>query len=666
MKFLKYIYPAIVLLMAGGCSEENQFPSRSDITVEDDCIRLDVSLNVAAIKGAQTRGFSDTPDYSKLKLYVFEFSDEGNPRSNALSENYTDSISDYAVNAGDRDIHFTLTLRKHDTPRILHFIATEDQDLQFTPNYEGYMIPSIQTSDGTPAYWHRIVFPNGYGEYDASGEKFTPYETLTADLEHIPMISNFAKVSLTSTAADFTYEGFALLNRPVGGTVCPWNIDKAEFPEFLNGKNILDYDVISENYQGYWPYNPEASSFTDRSAADATFDTDDRFMYERPNSSLYTPVVIMKGRRAGDTESSYYKIDLGRKNENNLFEYYDILRNFEYSINVTQVGAQGYATPQDAMNGVVYNNFSFDVNTRNMLNVSDGNDMLRVNQTTFVVTQDDQTDIELLFKYNKDIKNANTLSNGDIKFIVDEGTAIESVDYGTTDNADGWRTVSIKTVNPDGVRKEGSIVVYDPATGLGRTITIIVRNPWLYTSAGVWGGNYNYYSQFIANVEEREQWNGYVSSNAELGQPLTVRFHIPDDIPEAMFPMTFTFESDRQNIENNKVGNLVVEYGPGYFNSDETTIKYTKTVTWADYNSQLVDGNEQGTIVDDDNDGVTNHVVRARFQTIAQIEEGQTTLIRVYNPYMRVSATAESPYLEVSFQGKEGTAPDYESGAVSE
>ena len=89
----------------------------------------------------------------------------------------------------------------------------------------------------------------------------------------------------------------------------------------------------------------------------------------------------------------YYKLDLGKADDSNLFQFYDILRNFEYAITVRQIDADGYTTAEAALNGVVYNNFSFDVNTRNMANVSDGDNMLWVNQTTFVVTSPDETTI---------------------------------------------------------------------------------------------------------------------------------------------------------------------------------------------------------------------------------------------------------------------------------
>lgn len=658
MKILRYIFPILTLISLGSCSDELQSVGEPAGEEGGNTIKVDVTLNVADIAAASSRAFTDKPDYSDLKLQVVEYVLASGPLDgNMFTTNYTDSIKNITTN-GDGDVHFSIVLNKTDEPRVLNFIATP-KDVELTVPYglEGTSVPGLTLTDQTPAYWQRVEFPDGYGVYDSEG-KWTTNEQVQGKLTHVPMIRNFAKVSLrVADGAGFTLEGFALLNRPAVGTVAPWNTTTMEFPTFLSGDKLLSYSDINATYHGRSPGN----QVIEADPATATYNTEAKYLYERPQSSINNPVVIMRGRRNGATASTYYKIDLGYKDENNLFRYYNILRNFEYAITVNAVGADGYDTPQAAMDGVVFNNFSFDINTRQMLNVSNGRDMLWVNQTTFVVTNADQREITLRYRYKKNISNSGgTASNGDIRFLdLETGEAIDNITYGTSDDNDGWRQVTITTPIPTSDRKMQEFVVYDPTTGLGRTITIVVRTPWFYTNAGVWGGNYNYYDQFIFNEKEREEWNGFVSSSTTIGQPLTVRFHIDDNIPEALFPLTFTFESDRQNIENNKIGNLVVVSGPSFFDASKTTIKYVKTVTWADYNSELTHENQTATIVDDDNDGITSHVVRARFQTILPISTEQWTTIYVYNPYIRVQGS-ESDYLEVRFRGKEGTAPDYD------
>lgn len=51
-----------------------------------------------------------------------------------------------------------------------------------------------------------------------------------------------------------------------------------------------------------------------------------------------------------------------------------------------------------------------------------------------------------------------------------------------------------------------------------------------------------------------------------------------------MFPLEFTIESDKQNIENAASGNAVVGMGPSLWPTvTDSRIKYTKTISWLDY-----------------------------------------------------------------------------------
>lgn len=664
IKILKNIFAILSLYAVVACSEDIHIPKNSDILDLGDKISVDISLNVADLTEVSTRAFSEDPDYEDLKLYAIEFKydEAGGPLSDgsAITKIYTDSIANETLNADDGDIHFNITLDKIDEPRVLHLIAVPksvDLNIPYELSLEGSVISTIRVENSTPAYWQRIVFPKGYGSFSGSENKWTTNETEMEKLQHVPMLRNFAKISLEVSASNFELEGFAVLNQPRAGYVAPWDAKTDTFANFLNADNSMrSYDEIDEEYKGNTPGNLVAN--IDANIA-TTADDKPKYLYERPNSSINFPLIILRGHRA-DGVTMYYKLDLGRSVNNDPFKFYDILRNFEFAIDVTKIEANGYETAQEAYEGVVFNNFSFDVNTNKMLNVSNGEDMLWVNQTTFVVTNPDQTEITFLYRYRTGItsEGGGVNANGSVQLLgLETGEAIDSIIYGG-DNSSGWRQVTIITPEPTTARRVQEFVVYNPTSGLGRTIRIVVRSPWFYTNAGVWGGNYNFYQQFIDNEEAREEWNGYVSSDTG-NQPLTVRFHIDDNIPEALFPLKFTFESDRQNIQNNYVGNLLVEYGSSYFDDTKTALKYVKTVTWADYNSELTQDNETGTIVDDDSDGITSHVVRARFLTMLPIVAGETTKIRIYNEYNRVQGDPE-PYLEVSFVGKEGQAPNYD------
>lgn len=649
----------VLVLCWAGCTD-NQSDWKDNLGNEGKTFSLDITLNVADISAVQSRAFSESPDYEGLKLYILEFDKKGNPLSNPLSNDLTGSIKEPSLNS-DGDIHFKLTLNKTSESKVLHFIALP-QDVALNLSLEGgnftegTLIPALQVSNSTPAYWQRVEFPLGYGSFDVSNN-WTPATYLEEKLSHVPMIRNFAKISLAAAdGKEFTIEGFALVNQPTKGTVAPWNPETGSFPSFLDGENKMqEYATIDAAYEGYWPFDP-VTDVGNKTPVEADFTPASKYLYERPMSSVNNLYIIVKVKRAANGPSMYYKLDLGKPTNTTPFEYYDILRNFEYAVTIGDVEADGYATIGDAMNGVVFNNLSFDVNTRQMLNVSNGHAMLWVNQATFVVTNDGETTIHFKYRYKTDINNnGGTVSNGALKFPgLEPGDAIESVTHGTTDDADGWREVTIITKNPTPTRVSQEFIIYDPNTGLGRTINIIVRNPWNYMDPALYGVVYDTYDQYKTARDSHGDWANNVSSTS-AGQPVTVSFKIDDNIPEAMFPLEFVFEANPQNIENNKTGNLLVKTEASYFGSvNQPTIKYVKTVTWADYNSELSEDNPTGTKVTDG--GSTFHFVRARFLTIQSVS-GTTNRLRVYNPYMRVQG-GTNDYLDFTYSAKDEEGPD--------
>ncbi len=668
------------MLAVTACSDDVTLPDVPAV-VSGDKIEVDISLNVADITPARSRAFSDKPAYDKLKLYVLEFELRGDdPIGNPMSHNYNleegeiteEEVKNDIDNNGD--IHFKITLAKTDQPRVLHFIAVPaGTDLQIGSQNEGLLIPSLSVGNETPAYWHRMEFPRGYGTYDAK-EEFTQHEDLKSRLEHIPMLCNFARITMNvnieAGGNAFTLEGFDVINLPAKGTVAPWNSEKSLFPDFVSGNTLVSYATISASYSGYWPFDPTTADITNRTPVESRFTIADKYLYERPHASLYNPVIIMKGHKQGGS-TMYYKLDMGAKNNDKLFDFYNVLRNFSYDITVTKVEADGYATAQEALDGVVYNNLSFDVNTRQMQTISDGANMLGVNSTTFVVTKDDETVIKFLYRFKTDIRNnGGTVNNettengGRIAFKdLVTGEAIKSIVYAPDDDADGWREITITTYPPTGDRKAQDFIIYDTETGLGRTIRIVVRNPWEYIDPTLYGVNYDTYDQYLTAQSDYSQWKNVVSSQA-IGQPLTIGFMLANDIPEALFPLRFVFEANPQNIQNNYNGNLVVNTSESLFdNVSHNTIQYIKTVTWADYNTQLSKDNPTGVKVTLDN-GTVQHFVRARFLTIVAPTNAQTNTIRVYSPYIQVRTGSDGnptydKYLDLTYTVNTATAgPD--------
>lgn len=650
------------------CSDEPAQVNQGGVIDKGDEFTVDLSLDISDMKPTMTRALDENPVYEKLKLYVVEFEKKGGPLDgNTLSHVY--EPDEETVNPEDGDKHFTLTLKKTEDAKVLHLIAVPNTvDLNIPFGLEGEVIPSLTVSNGNDAYWQRLEFPKGYGVQD--GDSWTLNDGVTTQFDHVPMIRNFAKVTVSSKAEDFNFEGFVIVNTPKVATVAPWNSTNMTFPKFLNDKKeMLDADL---GYPGYFPFD-NVNEVNTSSPKEGEFDYSVKYLYERPSSSINNTYIIIKGNRGGS--SMYYKLDIGMNDGNNIFKYHNILRNFWYEINLNSVRSNGYSSIEEAMRGVVYNNFSFDVNTRQMINISDGTKMIWVNKTTFVVNDVDSTTVNFQYRFDDDITKPG-YNTGKLEFI-DQATgeiiSHENISrlsdgvitsWGSPSNigteGEGWKQTQLKTIDPTGNRKSYTFIAYDPESGIGRTIEVIVRQPWEYKDLGVWGGNYNTRKQFINEDYPKKTWEGFVSTDSP-GQPLTVVFTIDNDLPESIFPLTFTLEAEQQNIENNKIGTLVVSSGDSFFEGQKSSrIKYVKTVSWTEYNTELTLKNITGTKVTHD-DGTVLHRVRCRFLTIMAIEDNIERRIRIHNDYIKQIEEdgSYSTYGEVSFKGKSGIAPNW-------
>lgn len=652
LKYLRNIAITTVSCLAAACSQgEMPLPMSPDSgTGEDvDCFTLSASISVPAPDVAPTRAFGDTPDYSGLKLYAIEFecSNADDPSQNVLLNIYESGSEITNETAGQDIVNFNILLNKSEAARVLHLVAVPNSvNLEIGYGTEAYVIPSLYTSGNSEAYWKRIVFENGYGIQDETSGWQTS-DAAKAKLTRVPMLRNFARISVDNVAQGFSFSGFAVLNVSDRGSVAPWNYSQGKFPEFLNADNSMkSYSVISEdNYSGYLP---AGWTLTDYNAG--AFTTEAKYIYERPfpQNNLDRTVLIVRGRRNGDTADTYYKVDLGTADNNGIFNYYNLLRNIDYHVKIKEVGASGYPTSEQAEEGVVYNNFAFDVDTRTLTNISDGDNILFVNFTSAVITQADQTSLEFKYRY-RPVNNSGVYNNDAITLLgLEPGSVIQSVDDSDKSNdGDGWRTVKITTFNPTDDVKTQSFTLVDQATGLGRTITLILRNPWQLNDPEEFAGRFTWTYPTETQAAERRGKAGYKTLRY-----LTVFFNLPDELPEAMFPLTFTVESNRQDIENDPVGNLLVVSGASMFVPGATRIQYEKTVTWREYNEEKTQENPNNTIVTL-SDGRKIHRVRCRFVTTTEVPQGVNSLIsnvRIRNPYF--------DQVEVSFERSYGTIFD--------
>lgn len=639
MKRLKYIFPAVLTaLLAAGCSdqavEQPDVPALEETATE---ITVTASMTVDNLPVVESRAFGDTPG-AGLTVNVFEFTGGADFSNRFLVRKYPATVTSATTAANNGvDVNFTFTLQKTSEARVLHFVVAPE-DLNASYGSVAAVLQSLSVSGDADAYWGRVDFPQGYctRTVNAEGKEiYNPIDGLAEKLKSIPVIRNFAKISVTENLPDFELTGFELVNVPTAGTVAPWDIAGQAIPTMLNGKAMLPYATVSANYHGI--LSPQATigqteRMYNKGEWTPTFASrEPQYMYEHPYEEGRRTYVIVAGRYKGSTEVTYYKIDLGHEEgAQHIFRNYDILRNYHYAVTITDVWREGYPTVKEAMERTVFNNLSASTETRDMTSLSDGTDLIGVNTTKFVVTKAGE---ELVFKckYTANVNtNGGTTANDQLTFIgLEDGPIINGAPVKSVDGDSIVYTISTKA--PSDIPQEQTFTVVG-RNGLGRTITLLSHTPWLMKNIQTFKGSENERPTITAEAD--------TIIGTAMGDALTVYFDLPDGMSSAWFPLQFILESNRQNIENNSAANstLVVTTGQSLWTEiTDSRVGYIKTVTYDQY--QYQSDADNNILVNEKN---TTHTVRCRFRTTLALSSlpgspTQTvTNVRISNPYFKM------------------------------
>ncbi len=637
-KYISYIMMMGVLLANSSCSQEElalECPEQPQVV--GDTFTITGSLDVPDIVAAGTRALGETPG-SNLKLTLLEFT-KGTDATNSYIRNVYQALLIDATNTTGQ-VRFTVTLNSTNEPRILHLMLSREYVSVVNFGSEASLLPTIVTND--EAYWNRLEFDNGFVTTTNADGSETLDASVVTKLTNVPMIRNFAKITVEEKDDNFELFGFKLVSVPTSGTIAPFNMGEMTIPQLLGSNDhMIEYSDASQIYKGIMPGNVgfSNSETTVRginnfqhgsNTANVLWSRSAQYIFEHPFNSLNYTYMIVQGRYYGsgvsnpDTRIDYYKIDLGETNNTDgLFGFYDILRNYNFNVVINSVHSTGAATPSEAIDHPPYNNISSYVETLTMPNVSDGENMLFVNKTSFVFTnQEPQT---FLYRYLTNIHGTNpTASNNAVQISegLKTGSVINSYTQTTYTDESGteWVAIKITPNEPTAQYQSQSFTVFD-GNGLGRTINLVLHTPWTMSNGNVYAGSYN---QRPGTITQN------VVSNAS-GQDFTVYFDLPDGLGEEMFPLQFQLEANPQDMENNPIGTLVVSTGPSLFtaNNGAPAISYIKTVSWKEYNYLYSSegSNEVGTSSN------TNHTVRCRFRTINACTSGQQTQVIIHNPY---------------------------------
>ncbi|NLC03510.1 MAG: hypothetical protein GX787_04425 [Tissierellia bacterium] len=376
---------------------------------------------------------------------------------------------------------FTANLLSSTNKRTVHFICNYDElrGVQMAGSNEAGIVAQLSTDKTT--FWARRELEDGISATSFSSNP-------------IALLRNQAKISVVNEVNDenkFVINGFAIHNRPEKGTIAPFS---------SSGK--FDIGAINE---------PSGLKLVPAKESDINSTEPEKLLFERRNrgASDITTVII----KAEYYDKPYfYKIDLIYKDNNNTIQSYNIERNYHYVVRINNVMAAGFDSFSDALEGASNNNAALDPIIEKYPIISDGESKLEVEKTLIIATKPGEN-ISVGAKFYPDV-DSNVFNNSEVSvtLVEDEGDpSINSLQYNKVTG-----TITAKASNKVGANLVSLIQVRKGS--LARTIRVVLRTPFSFDPI---------------RINDRNP--GVINDIQNF--PTQLRFLIPTDFPEELFPL---------------------------------------------------------------------------------------------------------------------------------
>ena len=645
MKRLLYIILSLVLTIS--CTKEPLDGIRSDLQNGADKVLIDFSVQIHDPSVA-TKALAETPKLRNLMVAVFD-------ETGYLLE-YTYATEINLATENTRKYSYKVAITQSEDPRIIHFIGNAPDKLKY--GVEEAVLAEIKSSIGENnddgIYWCRREIPQISGTQSGGMMLLADDDAMEVDdkmyqadvqtrayFNNVGLIRNFSQIQVTSTSEDFTLEKYYIVGTPKTGLAAAYNYINGDFVNYYKGNGITGSEETGYTYNLGSPktydeiiaegYNanvlPSVEKYTlEEANTEANWIADGNSAYvfesEKPLKAEDAVYIIVYGTYNND-EKYYYKIDLRNANG-----YFPILRNFKYTIDITEVTREGYDTIEKAAASTGSGDISTSLETKSLAYISDGVASLEVEYIEkYIVTQENVT-MDYTFLDNVNTPHAGAPDN--MWIVVNKagatGAAISKINGSEYEVGE---RISV-SVNPGSLTITPTTLVNAPKT---QTLTIYAQ----YTN-----GDASHVLQrtvtFIVQ-SKRTMVVSLVPSEVPnvAGSEFDVNISLPAGLSKSIFPLEFLIESGSKTI-NPHNDHMPVHTGLSLAGSGKSSFYFAKTLAYSDYNP------ESGAI----------NIVDCHFKTIKN--EGATH-IYVANPYFiteydydgtvsNADANGESVYLD--------------------
>lgn len=599
MKKLVYIFS--LLLLACACNLQDFEPQTSR---DADKVRLSLSLSVPEAQSL-TRAMDDKPQLQTLHLVVFD--------QNGMLVEYAQAQNLVKATENGTLYKFDVALTISDTPRHIHFVGNSPVAPKF--GMETDVMTAMETKSGADAYWYRKTIAKIEATTDTKGN-LIPTDATKAAFGVIPLVRNFAKIVVTSSAKDFVLDSYAIAGRPEKGKVAPYNRTKGDFQDFVKSDGTMKTyeELTGEDYDAFSP----TGVGLDFSLADSDFNPNEKakYVYERETPLSNASYVIVKGKYKGGSNFVYYKVNLRDKDGN----YVPLRRNFQYNINISEVTRNGYATVADAVASSGSGDISSDLEFISLTNISDGEVRLSVEYTSKTLVTDDPVTLQVKFE-----KVGNSATLGDVEFKIgakgETGAAIEKVEKtGGPQSGPGSYTYKVTPEAISKAQKTQSLIIIGHYKISGSDTDLTISREVSYTL-----------------MEKRKMSAECIPSEVlkVQGQEFDLQITIPDGLGESMFPLEFSIEAVELSITP-KNDNMPVESGkstiPG--STKKSSFWFVKTLSYEEYKAIALNEDQTKSLL-------------CHFATNMA---NSATAIYVSNPYFNQTSCKLGNYVPLKFE----------------